>query len=58
MYTLPNNPKKITGYAFVAQNPAVKLAVITGSAQEAYARKVGVICCEWTPFGHWRALSE
>lgn len=42
MYTLPGNPKKITGYKAVAANPELKLAAITGSAQEAYALKVGV----------------
>jgi len=42
MYVLPNNPKKITGYATIAGSPDIKLAVLSGSAQEAYALKQGI----------------
>jgi polar amino acid transport system substrate-binding protein len=39
LYVVPGNPKHLTGYAQVAQSPDIKLAVLTGSAQEAYAVK-------------------
>ncbi|MGY4353388.1 polar amino acid transport system substrate-binding protein [Bradyrhizobium sp. GM7.3] len=42
MFVLPGNPKHVTGYAQVAQSPDLKLAVTTGSAQEAYAVKQGI----------------
>lgn len=42
LYVLPGNPKHLTGYSQVALSPDVKLAVITGSSQEAYALKRGV----------------
>lgn len=42
LYVLPGNPKKLTGFAQVAQTPDIKLAVLTGSAQEAYATRQGV----------------
>lgn len=42
LYVLPGNPKKLTGFDQVAQLPDIKLAVLTGSAQEAYATKRGV----------------
>lgn len=37
LYVLPGNPEHLTAYAQFAQSPDVKLAVVTGSAQEAYA---------------------
>lgn len=42
LYVIPGNPKRLTGYAQVAQSSDIKLAVLTGSAQEAYAVKQGV----------------
>lgn len=42
LYVLPGNPKRITGYAQIAQSSDVKLAVLTGSFQEAYAMKHGI----------------
>lgn len=42
LYTRPGNPKQLTGYLQVAQNSDVKLAVIVGTTQEAYALKQGV----------------
>jgi polar amino acid transport system substrate-binding protein len=42
LYVPPGNPKHLTGYAHVAQSPDIKLAVLTGSAQEAYAAKRGI----------------
>jgi polar amino acid transport system substrate-binding protein len=42
LYVLPGNPKQLTGYDQVATLADVKLAVLTGSAQEAYAKKRGV----------------
>jgi polar amino acid transport system substrate-binding protein len=42
LYVPPGNPKHLTGYAQVAQSPGIKLAVLSGSAQEAYAVKQAV----------------
>jgi polar amino acid transport system substrate-binding protein len=42
LYVPLGNPKKLTGFTQVAQSPDIKLAVLTGSAQEAYALKQGV----------------
>ena len=42
LYTAPGNPEGLSGYAAVAQNKNVKLAILAGSAQEAYAVKSGV----------------
>jgi polar amino acid transport system substrate-binding protein len=42
LYVPPGNPKHLSGYAQVAQSPDIKLAVLTGSAQEAYAVKQGL----------------
>lgn len=42
LHVLPGNPKHLTGYTQVAQSPDVKLAVLTGSAQEAFALKQGI----------------
>ncbi|RXG86639.1 transporter substrate-binding domain-containing protein [Bradyrhizobium zhanjiangense] len=42
LYVLPGNPERITGYAAVAQSSDLKLAVLTGSLQEAYAVEQGV----------------
>ncbi|MET4260848.1 polar amino acid transport system substrate-binding protein [Bradyrhizobium sp. S3.12.5] len=42
LYTRPGNPKQLTGYSQVARSSDVKLAVITGTTQEAYALKQGV----------------
>ncbi|MCC8978572.1 transporter substrate-binding domain-containing protein, partial [Bradyrhizobium acaciae] len=42
LYTRPGNPKQLTGYAQVAQSSDIKLAVIAGTTQEAYALKQGV----------------
>lgn len=42
LYTRPGNPKQLTGYSQIAQSPDIKLAVITGTTQEAYALKQGV----------------
>jgi polar amino acid transport system substrate-binding protein len=42
LYVMPGNPKHLTGFAQVAQTSDIKLAVLTGSAQEAYATRQGV----------------
>lgn len=42
LYVKPGNPKKLAGYASVARETAVQLAVLTGSSQEAFALKTGV----------------
>lgn len=42
LYVLPGNPKRITGYAQIAESSDMKLAVLTGSFQEAYAMKHGI----------------
>jgi polar amino acid transport system substrate-binding protein len=42
MWVAPGNPKKITGYVQVGKRPELKLAAVSGSAQEAYALKHGV----------------
>lgn len=38
LYVAPGNPKHLTGYSQIAHSRDVKLAVLTGSVQEAYAR--------------------
>jgi polar amino acid transport system substrate-binding protein len=42
LYVPLGNPSHLTGYAQVAQSQDIKLAVLTGSAQEAYAVKQGI----------------
>jgi polar amino acid transport system substrate-binding protein len=42
LYVVPGNPKRLNGYADVASASDVKLAVLTGSSQEAYALSKGV----------------
>jgi len=42
LYLMPGNPKSLTGYDAVAKMPDIKLAVLAGSSQEAYALKRGV----------------
>jgi polar amino acid transport system substrate-binding protein len=42
LYTTPGNPKHLTGYAQIAQSPEIKLAVLSGSAQEAFAVKQAI----------------
>lgn len=42
LYVAPGNPRKGIGYAFFAQHPEFKLAVLTGSSQEAFALKQGI----------------
>jgi polar amino acid transport system substrate-binding protein len=42
LYLTPGNPKSLTGYDSVAKSPDVKLAVLAGSSQEAYAQRRGV----------------
>ncbi len=42
MWVLPGNPKQIKGYSHAAQLPDVKVAVVAGSAQEAYAIKQNI----------------
>lgn len=39
LWVLPGNPKHLTGYSQVAHLPDIKVAVVAGSAQEAYALK-------------------
>jgi polar amino acid transport system substrate-binding protein len=39
LYVKPGNPKKLAGYASVAQSPGVQVAVLAGSSQEAFALK-------------------
>jgi polar amino acid transport system substrate-binding protein len=42
LYVPPGNPKRLTGVSQVASAPEIRLGVLTGSAQEAYALKQGV----------------
>lgn len=42
LFLLPGNPKHLTGYSQIARSPDVKLAVLTGASQQAYALKQGV----------------
>jgi len=42
LYLAPGNPKGLTGYDSVAKSADVKLAVLAGSSQEAYALRRGV----------------
>lgn len=42
LYVPAGNAKRLTGYSQVAKSPEIKLAVLTGSSQEAYALKQGV----------------
>jgi polar amino acid transport system substrate-binding protein len=42
LYVMPGNPKHLSGYSAVANSAEVKVAVLAGSAQEAFARKQGV----------------
>jgi polar amino acid transport system substrate-binding protein len=42
LFVPPGNPKRLTGTSQVASMPEIRLAVLTGSAQEAYALKQGV----------------
>ncbi len=42
VYTVEGNPKGITGYRFIADNPEVKAAFLSGSTQEAFALAQGV----------------
>jgi polar amino acid transport system substrate-binding protein len=42
LWVPPGNPRKLAGYASVAQSPETMLAVLTGSSQEAFALKSGV----------------
>jgi len=42
LYVMPGNPKRLSGYSSAAGFPEVKLAVLAGSSQEAFARKQGV----------------
>ncbi|MCK1669391.1 transporter substrate-binding domain-containing protein [Bradyrhizobium sp. 153] len=37
LYVLPGNPKKLAGYSDIARRTEIKLAVVIGSSQEAYA---------------------
>lgn len=39
LYVKPGNPKKLEGYASVAQSPGVQVAVLAGSSQENFALK-------------------
>jgi polar amino acid transport system substrate-binding protein len=42
LYVAPGNPKHLAGYGQVAQSPDIRLAILAGSAQEAYAVKQGI----------------
>ncbi|MCK6450094.1 MAG: ectoine/hydroxyectoine ABC transporter substrate-binding protein EhuB [Alphaproteobacteria bacterium] len=42
LYMKPGNAKGLTGYASVARAPGVRLAVLAGSSQEAFALKQGI----------------
>ncbi|MGZ5901613.1 MAG: ectoine/hydroxyectoine ABC transporter substrate-binding protein EhuB [Reyranella sp.] len=42
LYVKPGNPKKLAGYASLAKNADVRVAVLAGSSQEAYALKQNV----------------
>ncbi|HWX36545.1 MAG TPA: ectoine/hydroxyectoine ABC transporter substrate-binding protein EhuB [Steroidobacteraceae bacterium] len=41
-YVMPGNPRRLSGYASAAGSAEVKVAVLVGSTQEAFARKQGV----------------
>jgi len=38
----PGNPKKLDSYASIAKDPSLKLAIMAGTAEVAYAKKAGV----------------
>jgi polar amino acid transport system substrate-binding protein len=42
LYVKPGNPKKLTGYASAARSTDVRVAVLAGSSQEAYALKQNI----------------
>lgn len=42
LYVLPANPKQVTSVAQIARSPEIRLAVVTGSTQEAYAKGQGI----------------
>ena len=42
LYVRPGNPKQLTNYAAVAKKPDTTVALLAGSAQEAFARQQGV----------------
>lgn len=42
LYLRPGNPHGLTGYASAARNPTIRLAVLNGSTQEAFALRQGV----------------
>jgi polar amino acid transport system substrate-binding protein len=42
LYVMPGNPRHLSGYASAASSSEVKIAVLAGSTQEAFARKQGV----------------
>ena len=42
LYVRPGNPRQLTGYASVVRAAEVRLAVLTGSAQEAFALRQGI----------------
>lgn len=42
LYVPIGNPKRLTSFSQVAKSPEIKLAVLSGSSQEAYALKQGV----------------
>ncbi|MCA6120207.1 transporter substrate-binding domain-containing protein [Bradyrhizobium sp. WSM 1738] len=42
LFVRPGNPKHLTGYSQIAHRPEIKLAVVTGSVQDAYAAALGI----------------
>jgi polar amino acid transport system substrate-binding protein len=42
LYVMRGNPRRLSGYASAASSSEVKMAVLAGSTQEAFARKQGV----------------
>jgi polar amino acid transport system substrate-binding protein len=42
LYVMQGNPRRLSGYASAASSPEVKVAVLAGSTQEAFARQQGV----------------
>lgn len=42
LLVLPGNPKKLDSYASIAKDPGLKLAIMSGTAEVAYAKKAGI----------------
>lgn len=43
LLVLPGNPKNLDSYASIAKDPSLKLAIMSGTAELAYAKKAGIV---------------